>query len=140
MLLPQISLAGQLKLKQAKIAIIGCGGIGCPASLYLSSAGVGTLGLFDSDLVELNNLHRQIAHRTSTVNTPKTSSLTSTLHSLNPHTTTHSHPFITPATLSNLDSYDIVIDGSDNPKCRYLVNDYCRKTNKVLFSGACIGW
>lgn len=72
MLLPQISYSGQLKIIQAKIAIIGSGGIGCPLALYLAAAGVGTIGLFDSDKVDMTNLHRQIGHSTSKVGWDKT--------------------------------------------------------------------
>jgi adenylyltransferase/sulfurtransferase len=67
MLLKEIAYDGQVKIKNAKVALIGCGGIGCPGGLYLAAAGVGTLGLFDSDRVELNNLHRQVAHKTSSI-------------------------------------------------------------------------
>jgi molybdopterin/thiamine biosynthesis adenylyltransferase len=72
---------------EAKIGLIGAGGIGCPLALYLAGAGVGTLGLFDSDTVDMTNLHRQIGHKTSTLNTPKTTSLKSTLLDLNPNIT-----------------------------------------------------
>lgn len=95
MLLKEIAYPGQIKIKQSKIAIIGCGGIGCPGSLYLAAAGVGTLGLFDSDRVELNNLHRQVAHKTSSIGVEKSISLESTLHSLNSHIKINRHPFIT---------------------------------------------
>lgn len=72
MLLKDIQYEGQLRIINAKVAIIGCGGIGCPLGLYLAGAGVGTLGLFDSDNVDMTNLHRQIGHSTKTLNTPKT--------------------------------------------------------------------
>lgn len=140
MLLKQIKYEGQLKIQRMKIALIGAGGIGCPTALYLAGAGVGTLGLFDSDTVDVTNLHRQIGHSTKTLGVPKTTSLKSTLLNLNPHITINQHPFITVQTLNQLDEYDMVIDGSDNPQCRYLVNDYLMLKNKKLLSGACVGW
>ena len=88
----------------------------------------------------MTNLHRQVGHSTLTLGMPKTTSLKNTLLNLNPNIKVNEHPFITTKTLSNLDQYDLVIDGSDNPQCRYLVNDYLMKTNKKLLSGACIGW
>lgn len=140
MLLPEIQYAGQVKICKSKVAVIGCGGIGCPLAMYLASAGIGTLGLFDSDKVELNNLHRQIGHKTSSVGKPKTQSLRQTILSLNPHANIKEHPFVTVETMDNLGDYDIIVDGSDNPKCRYLVSDYCVKNKKKLLSAACIGW
>lgn len=85
MLLKEIAYDGQLKLIKARVALVGAGGIGCPLALYLSAAGVGTIGLFDSDTVDVTNLHRQIGHRTATVGQPKTSSLKNTILSINPH-------------------------------------------------------
>ena len=108
--------------------------------MYLSAAGVGTIGLFDSDTVDLTNLHRQIGHKTSTIGVPKTTSLKNTILSINPNININQHPFITVENASLLDQYDLVIDGSDNPTCRYIINDYCMKSNRKLLSGACIGW
>lgn len=87
MLLKEISYQGQLKIVATKIAIIGAGGIGCPLALYLAAAGVGTIGLFDSDSVEITNLHRQVGHKTDRLGMPKTESLKMTLLSINPHVT-----------------------------------------------------
>lgn len=108
--------------------------------MYLAGAGVGTIGLFDSDKVELNNLHRQIGHTSERIGMLKTESLRRTVRSLNPNVTVNQHPFVTIETLAELTPYTLVLDGSDSAKCRYLVNDYCMKTNKLLISGACIGW
>lgn len=140
MLLKEIAYEGQAKIVNAKIAIIGSGGIGCPVALYLAAAGAGTIGLFDSDTVDVTNLHRQIGHKTSTVGTEKTTSLKNTLLDINPHIQVNEHPFITAHNASLLDSYDLVIDGSDNPTCRYIVNDHCMKKHRKLLSGACVGW
>jgi len=109
-------------------------------ALYLAAAGVGTLGLFDSDSVDVTNLHRQIGHRTDRIGMEKTESLKQTLLAINPHITINKHPFVTVENAYILDQYDYVVDGSDNPMCRYTVNDYCMKTGKKLLSGACIGW
>ena len=125
---------------QAKVALIGSGGIGCPLALYLAAAGVGTLGLFDSDTVDVTNLHRQIGHRTDRIGMEKTESLKQTILAINPNIAVQKHPFVTAENASLLDHYDYVIDGSDNPKCRYIVNDYCMTRGKKLLSGACIGW
>jgi molybdopterin/thiamine biosynthesis adenylyltransferase len=108
--------------------------------MYLVTAGVGILGLFDSDKVELNNLHRQIGHKNRSIGMMKTESLKETLLELNPYAKIETHPFVTVDSLRNLDDYSLILDGSDNPKCRYLVNDYCVQNGKTLISGACIGW
>jgi adenylyltransferase/sulfurtransferase len=102
MLLKEIAYEGQSKIIQTKVAIIGAGGIGCPLALYLSAAGVGTIGLFDSDKVDVTNLHRQIGHRTETVGISKTLSLKNTLLSLNPNIKVNEHPFITASNASLL--------------------------------------
>ena len=109
-------------------------------ALYLAAAGVGTIGLFDSDSVDVTNLHRQIGHRTDRIGMEKTESLKRTLLAINPHIAINKHPFITVQNAEILDQYDYVIDGSDNPMCRYTVNDFCMKKGKKLLSGACIGW
>jgi adenylyltransferase/sulfurtransferase len=103
MLLKEIAYEGQAKIVNAKIAIIGSGGIGCPAALYLAAAGVGTIGLFDSDKVDVTNLHRQIGHKTSSVGTDKTTSLRNTLRDINPHIHINEHPFITAHNATLLD-------------------------------------
>lgn len=140
MLLKEIAYDGQAKIMNTKIAVVGAGGIGCPVALYMAAAGVGTIGLFDSDKVDETNLHRQIGHRTSTIGVEKTASLKKTLLDINPYIQIKEHPFITATNAHLLDDYDLVIDGSDNPTCRYIVNDHCMKSNRKLLSGACIGW
>ena len=140
MLLKEISYEGQAKIVTTRIGIVGAGGIGCPLALYLAAAGIGTIGLFDSDRVDVTNLHRQIGHRTSTVGVDKTASLKQTLLAINPHIRVNQHPFVTVQNTYLFDDYDLIIDGSDNPTCRYIVNDYCMKKHRKLLSGACIGW
>lgn len=95
MLLKEISYEGQAKIVATKIGIVGAGGIGCPLALYLAAAGIGTIGLFDSDKVDVTNLHRQIGHRTNTVGVEKTTSLKQTLLAINPFIQVKQHPFIT---------------------------------------------
>ena len=95
MLLKDIQYKGQMKLIKSKVALVGSGGIGCPLALYLTGAGIGTLGLFDSDAVDMTNLHRQIGHSTKTVGVLKTKSLKGTLLNLNPNIQINEHPFIT---------------------------------------------
>lgn len=143
MLLREIKYDNQLKIMKSRVAVIGSGGIGCPVAMYLSGAGVGRIGLFDSDVVEMTNLHRQIAHKDRNRGRQKTSSLRECLLEINPHIDVQEHSFVTLDSIHELDDYDLIIDGSDNPKCRYLLNDYLmsepRRCSKLL-SGACIGW
>lgn len=137
-ILPEVGGAGQKKLLEAKVLIIGCGGLGSPAAYYLAAAGVGHIGLVDSDKVELNNLQRQILHFTADVGLPKVKSAKEKLQALNPDTqiTTYELRITSENILDLIRDYDIVIDGSDNFPTRYLVNDACFFLNKPLSSGA----
>jgi molybdopterin/thiamine biosynthesis adenylyltransferase/rhodanese-related sulfurtransferase len=127
LILPEIGVAGQERLRQARVLLVGVGGLGSPAALYLAAAGVGTLGLVDDDRVDASNLHRQILYGESAVGRPKLEVGTARLRDLNPHVTIEAFP--TRLTSSNaLDivrGFDVVIDGSDNFPTRYLVNDAC---------------
>jgi len=138
LILPEVGAKGQKKLLDAKVLIVGAGGLGCPVGYYLSAAGVGTIGLIDNDTVELSNLQRQIAHSTMTVGLPKVDSAKATFESLNPDIRVV--PIRDRLTKDNvLDlfrDYDIVVDGSDNFPTRYLVNDACVVLKKPLVSGA----
>lgn len=126
-LLPEVGVAGQERLRAARVLVVGAGGLGSPAALYLAAAGVGTLGLLDSDRVELSNLHRQVLHGTADVDRDKTASATERLGRLNPHVTVVPHPErLTPRNSDRiLQGYDLVVDGSDNYTTRYAVNDAC---------------
>ncbi len=126
-LLPEVGLQGQERLRVARVLVVGAGGLGSPAALYLAAAGVGTLGLLDSDRVELSNLHRQILHGTADVDRDKTASAAESLSALNPHTTIRQHKERLTAQSAErvLKDYDVVIDGSDNFSTRYAVNDAC---------------
>ena len=126
-LLPEVGIAGQERLRSARVLVVGAGGLGSPASLYLAAAGVGTLGLLDSDQVELSNLHRQILHATDDVQRNKTSSAAETITRLNPHVAVREHAERLNAQNAEhiVRDYDLVVDGSDNYSTRYAVNDAC---------------
>ncbi|MGH9261504.1 MAG: ThiF family adenylyltransferase, partial [Acidimicrobiales bacterium] len=127
LILPDVGVEGQAKLKAARVVLVGAGGLGSPVALYLAAAGVGTLGLVDFDVVDRTNLQRQILHGTSAVGRPKLESARERLRDVNPHVRVES--FETRLTSVNaldvLRTFDVVIDGSDNFPTRYLVNDAC---------------
>jgi len=133
-ILPQVGLEGQEKLKQAKVLCIGTGGLGSPISLYLAAVGVGTIGLVDFDVVDESNLQRQIAHYTTDVGRPKVESARDKLIGINPHLTVNLHgDGIRRDNVRDIvRDYDIVVDGTDNFPTRYLVNDACVLENKPL--------
>ncbi len=125
--IPEVGLEGQQRLKEASVLLIGGGGLGSPAALYLVSAGVGRLGLVDDDLVDLSNLHRQVLHDTSWVGRPKVDSARARLAAMNPEVdiVTHEVRLDSSNALEILRGWDLVVDGSDNFPTRYLVNDAC---------------
>jgi len=127
LILPEIGADGQRRLKAARVLLIGAGGLGSPAALYLAAAGVGHLGVVDADDVELSNLQRQVLHDTASVGTPKVDSAIARLRAINPHVDVAAHR--TRLTSANamrlLVDYDVIVDGSDNFPTRYLVNDAC---------------
>lgn len=138
MILPKMGGKGQRKLADARVFIMGAGGLGCPAALYLAAAGVGTIGLADFDRVELHNLQRQILHRTADVGLLKVESGKRTLQSLNPEVNiqTYSERISSANIRETIRDYQIVLDGSDNFPTRFLVNDACYFEKKTLISGA----
>jgi len=127
LLLPEVAIDGQRRLKAARVLIVGAGGLGSPAALYLAAAGVGTLGLVDYDIVEVTNLQRQLLHGTRDVGRPKLDSARDRLHDTNPNVKLELHPTrLTAANaLTIIRNYDLVLDGTDNFATRYLVNDAC---------------
>ncbi|MBM4121709.1 MAG: molybdopterin-synthase adenylyltransferase MoeB [Nitrospira sp.] len=137
-ILPEVGGKGQKKLSRAKVLIIGAGGLGSPAALYLAAAGVGTIGLMDGDVVDLSNLQRQILHTTATVGTPKVESGRHMLAALNPDVTVKIYQANISADniMRFLPDYDIILDGSDNFPTRFLVNDACYFAKKTLISGS----
>lgn len=137
-ILPEVGGKGQQKIADAKIFLVGAGGLGCPVGYYLTAAGVGTIALLDNDNVELSNLQRQIAHSTETIGVPKVESAKATFTKLNPDVNiVDLNLRMTKENIFDLiKDYDIVVDGSDNFPTRYLVNDACVLAKKPLVSGA----
>ena len=133
-ILPNLGGKGQEKLFKAKVLIIGAGGLGSPCSFYLAAAGIGRIGLVDSDKVELNNLQRQIVHTTADIGIPKVESGKRRLNTLNPEVEVITYPLRLDSTniLDIIKDYDVVVDGSDNFPTRYLVNDACVLSKKPL--------
>jgi len=136
--LPEVGLAGQSKLKQARVLLVGAGGLGSPVALYLAAAGVGTLGIVDFDLVDRSNLQRQILHGTSDIGTAKTDSAQTRLRDVNPHVAVEKFPerLSSANALEILKRFDVIVDGSDNFPTRYLINDACVLLGKPNVYGA----
>lgn len=137
-ILPEVGGKGQKKLLNARVFIIGAGGLGCPVGYYLAAAGVGTLGIIDNDRVEMSNLQRQIAHSTNRLGMLKVESAKETFEALNPDVKVIgiAERLSKDTIMDMLKDYDIVVDGSDNFPTRYLVNDACVLMKKPLVSGA----
>jgi adenylyltransferase/sulfurtransferase len=127
LLLPEVGIEGQKRLKEARVLIVGTGGLGAPLAMYLAAAGVGTLGIVDFDFVEESNLQRQVIHGTRDIGRPKVSSAKDRIRSINPHINviTHNTMLSGENALGILEDYDLVADGTDNYQTRYLVNDAC---------------
>ena len=138
LILPEIGVEGQKKLKAAKILLVGTGGLGSPLALYLAAAGIGTLGLVDYDVVDYTNLQRQVIHGTKDVGRSKLDSAAETIADLNPFVTINRYnvPLTSENALDIIDPYDIVIDGTDNFPTRYLVNDACVLLGKINVYGS----
>jgi sulfur-carrier protein adenylyltransferase/sulfurtransferase len=136
--IPEVGEAGQTRLLAARVLCIGAGGLGCPVALYLAAAGVGTLGILDSDIVDESNLQRQVLHSTDRVGQPKTTSARMALQALNPdvHVIEHQQRLVAEDALALFQDYDLVIDGSDNFSTRYLVNDACVRLGKPFVHGS----
>lgn len=132
--LPEVGVSGQERLKKASVLLVGSGGLGCPAALYLAAAGVGRLGLIDFDRVELSNLQRQVLFGEGSLGRQKVEVAAERLSDLNPHTQVEGHASrLDPSNaVQLLSQYDIVVDGSDNFATRYLVNDTCVGLGKVF--------
>lgn len=139
-MLPQIDIEGQQKLLDAKILIVGAGGLGCPASMYLAAAGVGQITLYDNDQVDLSNLQRQIAHYTDDIGTDKVISTRNTLKKINSDTVVfaHTEKLAGEKLDQEVDKADVVLDCSDNFTTRFAINQACVKHKTPLVSGAAI--
>jgi adenylyltransferase/sulfurtransferase len=137
-ILPEVGGKGQEKLLNSKVLVIGAGGLGSPAILYLAAAGVGTIGIVDFDVVDLSNLQRQIIHNTERVGTPKVESARRTVEMLNPDVKviTYNTRISKENIMDIIKDYDVVLDGTDNFPTRFLINDACYFAGKPLVSAA----
>ena len=141
-LLPEVGVEGQLKLLNAKVLLVGAGGLGAPAALYLAAAGIGTLGLVDDDEVDETNLQRQVIHNTERVGMPKTESARKTIESLNPDVEVVEHRTRLDATniIDIIKDYDVIVDGADNFPTRYLLNDASVRLRKPVVSASILAF
>jgi molybdopterin/thiamine biosynthesis adenylyltransferase/rhodanese-related sulfurtransferase len=141
-LLPEVGVEGQLKMLNAKVLLIGAGGLGAPAALYLAAAGVGTLGLVDDDEVDESNLQRQVIHNTERVGQPKTESARQTIEALNPDVKVVEHRTRLDDTnvLEIIGDYDVIVDGADNFPTRYLLNDASVRLRKPVVSASILAF
>jgi sulfur-carrier protein adenylyltransferase/sulfurtransferase len=142
LLLPEVGIEGQQKLLDAKVLLLGAGGLGSPAALYLAAAGVGTLGIVDSDEVDLSNLQRQVIHSSERIGVPKVDSAEQTITALNPDVNVVKHQMRLGADniMEILPDYDIVVDGLDNFPTRYLLNDASVRLKVPVVSAAILGF
>lgn len=142
LILPEIGVRGQERLRRSRVLLVGAGGLGSPAALYLAAAGVGRLVILDQETVALSNLHRQILHTTDRVGRPKSASAAQTLAALNPEVEVVARQVALQAdnALAFVREADLVLDGSDNVATRYLVNDACVLSGKSFIYGGVIGF
>ncbi len=137
-IMPQVGSAGQRKLLEAKVLMVGAGGLGSPISIYLTLAGVGTIGIVDFDTVDVTNLQRQILHQNDDIGRPKVQSAKETLLSYNPdvNVVIHEEPLLSDNAMEIISGYDVIINGADNFPARYLVNDAAYLCGKPLVDGS----
>jgi molybdopterin/thiamine biosynthesis adenylyltransferase/rhodanese-related sulfurtransferase len=142
LLLPEVGVEGQQKLLDAKVLLLGAGGLGSPTALYLAAAGIGTLGIVDDDVVDVSNLQRQVIHTTDRVGTSKVQSARDTIAALNPGVNVQTYPVRLGADniMDILPDYDIVVDGLDNFPTRYLLNDATVRLQIPVVSAAILGF
>jgi molybdopterin/thiamine biosynthesis adenylyltransferase/rhodanese-related sulfurtransferase len=141
-LLPEVGVDGQLKMLNAKVLLLGAGGLGAPTALYLAAAGIGTIGLVDDDVVDASNLQRQVIHSTERIGTPKTESARLTIEALNPDVKVIEHRLRLNAEniLEIIEDYDVVVDGADNFPTRYLLNDASVRLRKPVVSASILSF
>jgi sulfur-carrier protein adenylyltransferase/sulfurtransferase len=141
-LLPEVGVEGQLKLLNSRVLLVGAGGLGSPAALYLAGAGIGTLGLVDDDVVDESNLQRQVIHTTERVGVPKTESARLSIEELNPdvEVVEHRTRLGTDNILEIADDYDVIVDGADNFPTRYLLNDASVRLRKPVVSASILAF
>ncbi len=137
-IMPQVGSAGQRKLLEAKVLMVGAGGLGSPISIYLTLAGVGTIGIVDFDTVDVTNLQRQILHQNDDIGRPKVQSARETLLSYNPdvNVVIHEEPLLSDNAMEIISGYDVIVNGADNFPARYLVNDAAYLCGKPLVDGS----
>ena len=142
LLLPEVGAEGQAKLLDAKVLLLGAGGLGSPTALYLAAAGVGTLGIVDDDEVDLSNLQRQVIHTTDRIGTPKVDSAEATIAALNPDVEVVKYPTRLDASniMEIIDGYDVIVDGVDNFPTRYLLNDATVRLGIPVVSASILGF
>jgi len=142
LLLPEVGVEGQQKLLDAKVLLLGAGGLGSPAALYLAAAGVGTLGIVDDDTVDLSNLQRQVIHTTDRLGEPKVDSAAETIAQINPDVEVVKHQVRLDSSnvIELIEPYDIVVDGLDNFPTRYLLNDASVRLRKPVVSASILGF
>ena len=142
LLIPEVGLKGQQKLLEAKVLLIGAGGLGSPAALYLAAAGVGTLGIVDNDEVDLSNLQRQVIHNTARIGEPKVESAKRTIEALNPDVDVVPHRVRLDSdnVLDLIRDYDVIVDGADNFPTRYLLNDAAVRERKPVVHASILGF
>ena len=132
LVMKELGAAGQEKLQKAKVLVIGAGGLGAPAAMYLAAAGVGTIGIADADVVDLSNLQRQIIHDTPDLGKPKVESAKESMQAINPEVVVHTyHTFVAADNIADMvKDYDFIIDGTDNFPAKFLINDACVMAEK----------
>ena len=137
-ILKNIGILGQKKIIQSKVLIVGMGGLGCPVAELLTRAGVGSLGIIDSDIVDLSNIHRQSLYDTRDLKKPKVIAAQKKLKKINPKTKVKCHKIRLNKNNYNkiIKEYDYIVDGSDNFKTKFLINDFCKMSKKFLVTGA----
>ncbi len=141
-LLPEVGVDGQLKLLNAKVLLLGAGGLGAPTALYLAAAGIGTIGLVDDDVVDASNLQRQVIHNTERIGMAKTESARKTIEALNPDVNVVEHRMRLDASniLYTIRDYDVIVDGADNFPTRYLLNDASVRLRKPVVSASILSF
>ena len=142
LLIPEIGTEGQQKLLDAKVLLLGAGGLGSPTALYLAAAGVGTLGIVDDDVVDLSNLQRQVIHSTQRVGIPKVDSAEESIHALNPDVNVVKYQTRIDASniMEIIEGYDVIVDGVDNFPTRYLLNDATVRLKIPVVSASILGF
>ena len=142
LMVTDIGAEGQIKIKRAKVLVVGAGGLGCPVLQYLAASGVGTLGIIDFDVVEIHNLHRQILFSAADIGKSKAPAAAEKLRLMNPHVNclVFNERLQQSNAIEIINQFDIVVDGSDNFLARYLVNDICVQLNKPLVFGSILNF